>query len=116
MSSDQKNHSAFPEVYNEQIKTLLECMSVCFACEKKCVEEGHKETAIACSECADICFLAAKALCCKSENQNQLLDICMQICKKCGIACGKMKVEHCQECSKVCTQCAENCTPSLNRR
>lgn len=92
------------------MQTMLECMSVCVACAKKCLDEGHKKTAALCAECADICCLAIKAASSHSTFEREVMELCSKACKKCAEECKKMQVNHCQECSEVCNTCAQACS------
>jgi|GEM_PF-1537484 len=106
------SHASFPQIDFKEMQNMMECMSVCAACAKKCVDEGQKKTAALCAECADICSLAIKAKSSQSEFQHQIMDLCAKICKRCAEECKKMKVDHCQECAEVCTRCSESCSPA----
>ena len=101
--------SEFPEIHNEPMRILFECMGTCVACSKKCIEEGHKKTASLCAECADICILAIKALCAHSLFTDEIMELCTHACKKCSDECKKMQAQHCQECSDICGRCSEAC-------
>ena len=103
-------HASFPQIDSKEMQKLMECMSVCAACSKMCIDQGQKKTAALCAECADICSLAIKAQSNQSEFQHQIMDLCAQICRRCAEECKKMKVEHCQECAEVCIGCAESCS------
>jgi hypothetical protein len=100
----------FPNTDSREMHCIMECMSICTACSKKCIEEGHKKTALICADCAKICDLAIQFKSCESEFQTQVLDLCAQICKKCADECNKMKAQHCQECAEACRRCVEACS------
>jgi hypothetical protein len=104
--------SEFPQTDTHHMHTMMECMSICTACAKKCIEEGHKKTAQLCAECADVCALAIKAHSSQSEFSQQIMDLCAQVCKRCGDECSRMQVQHCQQCADICRQCAEACSTS----
>ncbi len=111
MPHQRNNESTeFPEAHTPHMQTMLECMSVCVACAKKCLEEGHKKTAAICAECADICSLAIKASSGHSNFETEIMELCSNACKKCADECKKMQVKHCQECAEVCKRCAEACS------
>jgi hypothetical protein len=103
--SDQEHKSAFPHTDTPEMQILMKCMSVCAACAKKCLDEGHKKTAALCSDCSNICALTIKARSSLSELQRPILELCIQACQHCADECNKMKVAHCQECAEVCRQC-----------
>lgn len=110
MMNQGKKNTEFPEAHSQHMQTMLECMSVCVACAKKCLEEGHKKTAAICAECADICSLAIKAASGHSNFETEIMELCANACKKCADECENMQVRHCQECSEVCKRCAEACS------
>lgn len=110
-TSQQTFYTQFPQTDTREMHTLMECMSICAACSKKCIEEGHKKTAELCAECADICGLTVKAKSYQSEFQNQILELCAQACRKCAEECQRMEqAQHCQECADACQRCADACT------
>lgn len=100
----------FPNTDTKEMHTLMECMSICTTCSKKCIEEGHKTTALLCADCAKVCDLAIQFKSCESEFQPQVLDLCAQVCRKCADECSKMQALHCQECANVCRLCAQSCS------
>jgi hypothetical protein len=110
-ANQQTNYTDFPQTDTREMHCMMECMSICTACAKKCIEEGHARTAALCAECADICALAIKSKSCQSEFQHQILDLCAQACRRCAEECSHMNAHHCQECAEVCRRCADCCTP-----
>lgn len=110
MSNQQKqSYSAFPHLAHEHMHLLMNCFSACCACAKMCIDEGHKKSAILCNECADVCSLAIKFHSSDSEFNKQVLQLCAQVCKRCGEECSKMEAAHCKQCSVLCFECAEAC-------
>lgn len=109
MAKQANKNTEFPEAHSPHMRTMLECMSVCISCSKKCLEEGHKKTASLCSECADICTLAIRASNGHSEFKNEIMKLCSTVCKKCAEECKTMQAKHCLECAEVCEQCASAC-------
>jgi hypothetical protein len=103
-------HTEFPDMGTTHMQAMMECMSICEACAKMCLDEGHKKTAQLCVECADICAMAIKSSNFHSEFQPQIMDLCVQVCQRCAEECKKMKAKHCQECAEVCTTCADACS------
>jgi hypothetical protein len=108
--ANQGKNTEFPEAHSQHMQTMLECMSVCVSCAKKCLEEGHKRTAALCAECADICTLAIKAGSGRSEFEHEIMELCANVCKKCADECKNMQAKHCQECAEVCKRCADACS------
>jgi hypothetical protein len=112
MSPDMKNaqkQTAFPHVDTPAMHHMQECMSICAACAKKCIEEGHLEVADICDECGDICALAIKSKSRRSESKSLIMNLCAQICKRCQQVCERTDTPHCLECAEVCKRCAECC-------
>lgn len=109
-------YTEFPQTDTRQMHMMMECMSICAACSKKCIEEGHKKTAALCAECSDICGLAVKSSSCQSEFNHQILDLCAQVCRRCAEECQKMQAQHCQECAEVCRLCADACMTTHSMR
>ncbi len=103
-------YSQFPQTDSKEMHQMMECMSICAACAKKCMVEGHKKTAALCAECADVCALAIKSASCQSEFQHQIMDLCAQVCQRCADECSKMQADHCKECAEACRRCAESCS------
>lgn len=112
-ADNQRNggkYKEFPQVNSPHLQAIMECMIVCIACSVKCIEEGHKKTAILCAECADVCDLAIKSASSQSEFNNHIMELCAQVCQRCAEECRKMQVQHCIECAEACNQCAEACS------
>ena len=109
-SGNSSGKSCFPHTNSKEMHQMMECMSVCTACSKKCIDEGHKKTAALCAECADVCALAIKAMSSQSEFKQQIMELCAQVCQKCADECKKMQVDHCQECAEICKRCSECCS------
>jgi hypothetical protein len=106
----KKTETEFPQADTDQIHKMMNCLSICAACSKKCLEEGHKKTAAVCAECADVCALAIKSTCVESEFNEQIVDLCAQVCNRCTDQCKKTQIQSCQECAEVCRQCKDACS------
>jgi hypothetical protein len=102
-------YSEFPHLAHEHMETLLKCFSVCSACAKMCIEENHSDTAILCSECADICALTIKWHSADSAFTKKISDLCSEVCTRCAEACKHHDSKHCQQCSEICKACAKAC-------
>ncbi len=100
----------FPNAETREMHRLMECMSVCRSCAKKCIEDGNKQTANLCLDCSDICDLAIKLKSCDSAYVQQALELCAYACRHCANECGRMSAQHCQACAEVCRHCAEACS------
>ncbi len=106
----QSKYTDFAITDTREMHSLMECMSICASCAKKCFEEGQKKTASLCSDCAKICGLAVDFKSWDSEFQHQLLDLCAQVSKKCADECTKTGSHHCQECAEACKRATEACS------
>lgn len=104
-----EKYSEFPHLSHPHMQVLLKCYSICSACAKMCMKERVPETAILCSDCADVCALAIKLHSGDSEFSSKIFALCSEICERCAESCGKMDSEHCKQCSEICKKCAEEC-------
>jgi hypothetical protein len=103
-------YKSFSNLDTEQMHHLLACMIICESCANKCVQEGHKKTAKACKDCAEVCDLAIKLKCTDSNHANQTLKLCEDVCKQCATECNQMEAQHCKECAQICKRCSEMCS------
>lgn len=101
--------SAFPHAHHKHMEALQLCLTVCSSCAAMCLEEGRKETAKLCFDCADICSVTIQLHARDSVFNDALMKLCADACTRCGEACGKVQTEHCQQCSEVCKECAKSC-------
>lgn len=106
---DTSLKSQFANLGSKEMHQLTECMSICKACAKKCIEEGNTRTALLCLDCSEICDLAIKLKSSESDYCQQILHFCAQVCRQCATECSRMQSYHCQECAEVCRHCAEAC-------
>ena len=104
-----QKYSAFPHLKHDHLELMVTCLSICSACASMCINEGHKETAKLCIDCADVCSLAIKLHNRESEFNQKIMHLCAAVCKRCSEECSKMKVEHCQQCAQICKECARVC-------
>jgi hypothetical protein len=90
----------------------LECDS-CFAHCRALLGEGKKEhakTAQTCSDCADVCSLAAKLSARGSPYAGSICDACAKTCDDCAAACEKFPDDqHMKKCATTCRACAKAC-------
>lgn len=110
MKGQANKYTAFPHLGHHHMQILLKCFSACSACSKMCIEEGMKETAKLCSDCADVCGLTIKLHSGDSEFSHQAFKFCAEVCERCAEECAQMDSDHCQQCSQICQECAEACT------
>lgn len=106
----------FPNTDTREMHRIMECMSICRNCARKCMEEGNKHLALLCLDCSEICDLAIKLKSYESEYCQQVLDLCTTACRSCANECSRMQSQHCQECAEVCRNCAEACSLHPNYR
>jgi hypothetical protein len=106
---ENKTYSEFPHLSHEHMQVLLQCFSVCSSCAKMCMQERMADTAILCSECADICALTIKWHSADSAFSSKISALCADVCFHCAEACAKNDSHHCQQCSEVCYECAKAC-------
>lgn len=112
---DTSLKSQFPQLDTKEMPRLMECMSICKACAKKCTEEGNARLACLCLDCSEICDLAIKLKSSDSEYTHQVLDLCAQVCRQCANACSRNTQSYpCQECAEACRHCAEACSGALS--
>jgi hypothetical protein len=104
--------SEFPHVTHQHLDLMQTCMGICAACAKMCIEEGHSHTAVLCQECTDVCALAIKLHSSDSEFNQEVMNLCAHVCKRCAEECSEVNVEHCRQCSEICQECAEACRQS----
>lgn len=94
-------------------------MQACEGCLKDCLNEADVSARIRCiellSDCAEICFVAARFMSRNSGFSKQICDLCAQICDACASECEKFQDQHCKSCAKICRQCAQECRNMLVR-
>lgn len=116
MAYPKQTGTQFPQTDTREMHAIMECLSICKACAKMCLEQGNKRISSLCNDCGEICDLAVKFKSCNSEWTQQVLDLCAQACRQCANECGRMHERHCQECAEACRRCAEACTLIPNYR
>lgn len=107
---DAVKYSSFPHISHEHLDLLMKCFSICSSCTKMCTEENRVETALLCSDCADVCALTIKLHCRDSEFNPQLMELCAEVCRRCAEECAESDAEHCLQCSRICEECAQACS------
>lgn len=114
--SNQKKSQEFPQTQCPHMMAMMQCMTVCMACAKRCIEEGNKDSAKICLECAEMCALAIKSHSADFEMDSQIMELCAKTCERCSEICSRMDAQHCQECADICRQCAEACSSMCQSR
>lgn len=101
--------SQFSNTETKEMHRLMECMCICRACAKKCIEEGNRRVALICLDCSEICDLAIKLKSSNSEYLQSIIDLCIQACRHCASECDRLVSSSGQECAEACRHCAESC-------
>ncbi len=112
MTQPRKNlerFTEFPHVSHNHMHLMMVCFTICEACARMCINEGHKDTAALCMDCADVCALAIKLHSRDSEFNSDVMELCSKVCTRCAQACAQHQAEHCQQCSQICKECASAC-------
>ena len=103
---------------HEQNRSLIEMLSKCAAecsrCATACLDEEDVKMMSRCIrldiDCAEICALAGSFVARGSENAEDVLALCADLCNECADECEKhSQMEHCKRCAEICRECAEAC-------
>ncbi|MEW6468836.1 MAG: four-helix bundle copper-binding protein [Bacteroidota bacterium] len=98
-----------PVIYEQ----LNACAAACNACYASCLNEDDVAMMARCIElnrdCAEVCLLAASLVARDSENADNMLALCANLCTACAEECEKHSQDHCKRCAQVCRACAELC-------
>jgi hypothetical protein len=101
---------------NQQlIQTLTNCARICEMCAASCLSENDVKMLTKCIkldlDCAEICKTTATLLQRDSEVSDSILNIYVEICRKCAEECEKhaSKMNHCKECAEACRRCEQEC-------
>jgi hypothetical protein len=104
----------------EIIRALAQCINACEACASGCLNENSVQSLTDCirtdMECADICSVTLKFIGRNSSIINELLDLCIAVCKRCAEECEKHQMDHCRRCAEACSRCVEMCNEFKNQR
>jgi hypothetical protein len=97
-------------------KACAECQLECHSCQHHCedlVGAGKKEhikTMKLCSDCGDICAVAASIVSRHGALSTIVCEACIKACEECGQACAHFATdEHMRKCSEECKKCATAC-------
>lgn len=91
------------------IRTTLECIQACLACENCCLDGGMKRGARLCHECAEVCALSLSFMIRGSEFAKEVCRLCEATCRACAEECRKYDDELCRACVRACEACAVEC-------
>ena len=94
-------------------KELNACAILCDACYSGCLQEVDVKAMSNCiklnRDCAEICRITASFISRDSENIDNFLMLCNEICNTCADECEKHDHDHCKKCAEACNTCAEAC-------
>lgn len=97
-------------------KACADCQLECQSCHHHCEElvaAGNKEhfkIMKLCSECGDICAVAANIVSRHGVLSAIICEACIKACDECGQACAHLATDdHMKKCSEECKKCATAC-------
>lgn len=100
------------------IEALNNCIAHCNHCADACLDEDNIKMMVPCIRldraCAEICRTTANLLAANFADVKSMIQVCMEICRKCAEECGKHDHDHCQKCAEACQKCADACEAYLN--
>ncbi len=95
------------------IEKLSNCIAACQRCSDACLDEDNVSEMAGCirsdRDCAEICQVALNFLSRNSDNTDQILSLCKEMCEACADDCEQHEAEHCKKCAEACRECAEAC-------
>lgn len=107
---------------NSLSDTMLECIEMCSACHKACLETamhclqmGGKHAAAShirlMLDCVDICHTSAAFMMRGSDLHHHTCGACAAVCQKCAEECQKLAGDDARmaSCAEVCRRCAGSC-------
>jgi hypothetical protein len=102
--------------FDQCARACADCMRECESCAHHCahmVAEGkkaHLVTLGTCTDCGDICGVAAKIASRRGPMAVPMCEGCARACDACGTACEKFPDDdHMKRCAKSCRDCAKAC-------
>lgn len=97
-------------------KACADCQLECHSCHHHCEElvasgkKEHVKTMKLCSDCGDICAVAANIVARHGELSATICESCAKACDECGKQCVKFPDdEHMKKCADECKKCAAAC-------
>ncbi len=97
------------------------CANSCSSCVQHCIQQlaagkkDHAATLRLCSDCADLCSLAAKVESRGGPLNVLICEACAKACEQCAAECGKFKDQpHMVECAQACMTCAASCREMIH--
>lgn len=102
--------------FNVCAKACANCQLLCHSCHHHCEElvadgkKQHVKTMKLCSDCGDICALAANIVSRHGPLSVTVCEACAKACDDCGKACAQFADdEHMKKCAQECQKCAAAC-------
>jgi hypothetical protein len=125
-SARAEDHDAHHQMFDKCSEACSACQLACHACHHHCMgllEEGKKEhalTAKLCSDCGDICALAANIVARHGALAGTICEACAKACDDCGNQCMKYEndpimkrcADECKRCAAACREMMKHTTPS----
>ena len=97
-------------------KACADCQLECHACHHHCAElvaggkKEHIKTMMLCSDCGDICAVAANIVARHGALAALICEACAKACDECGKACAQFPDDaHMKKCADECKKCAAAC-------
>jgi len=111
-AADDQHHEHFMKC----AKACADCQLQCEMCFQHCSglvvqgEKSHAATMRSCSDCAEVCKLAATLSARGSSFAAPSCELCAKVCDQCATACEKFPQDkHMADCAKSCRDCAKAC-------
>jgi hypothetical protein len=101
-------------------KACADCQVMCQSCHHHCGElvaggkKEHVKTMMLCSDCGDICAVAANISARHGTLSALICEACAKACDECGKACAQFSEDaHMKKCAEECKKCAAACREML---
>lgn len=95
------------------INALNNCIAHCNYCADACLDAHNIQMMVDCIRidraCSEVCSATAKLLATNYPGIKDMVEYCLNICKKCANECAKHDHEHCVDCAEACRKCAKAC-------
>jgi hypothetical protein len=94
------------------LESLMTCIASCERCADACLEEHgmeHAHVLRLARDCADICTITARFIGRGSPYAQELLLLCITLCKACEKECRKYDELPTLDCAAACRECHMNC-------
>ena len=101
---------------DECAKACADCQLECDSCSHYCGKQlvmgstDHATTLATCSDCADVCSVAAQIVSRSGPFSEVICVACADACQKCAEACESFKEdEKMKKCAAACRKCEKAC-------